>query len=81
MIILGLGLGITFQQVGNNCLSLDDAKREVEVSGVFFRDFFFFWRIIQPLRYVFRFFLSSVAGVFFSPCAVFPSISPNSENR
>ena len=41
VIILGLGLGITFQQVGNNCLSLDDAKREVEVSGVFFRDFFF----------------------------------------
>ena len=29
------GLGITFQRVGNNCLSLDDAKREVEVSGVF----------------------------------------------
>ena len=24
---------------------------------------------MQPLRYVFRFFLSSVAGVFFSPCA------------
>ena len=47
MIILGLGLGITFQQVGNNCLSLDDAKREVEVSGVFFRGVFFFWRIIK----------------------------------
>ena len=42
MIILGLGLAITFQQVGTNCLSLDDAKREVEVSGVFFWDFFFF---------------------------------------
>ena len=31
--------------------------------------FFFFVWYIQPLRYVFRFFFSSVAGVFFSPCA------------
>ena len=31
--------------------------------------FFFFFVLKQPLRYVFRFFLSSVAGFFFSPCA------------
>ena len=30
---------------------------------------FFLVTMSQPLRYVFRFFLSSVAGVFFSPCA------------
>ena len=30
---------------------------------------FFFFHFFQPLRYVFRFFLSSVAGFFFPPCA------------
>ena len=35
----------------------------------FSRKLFFFDHHAQPLRYVFRFFLSSVAGVFFSPCA------------
>ena len=30
---------------------------------------FLFFACNQPLRYVFRFFLSSVAGFFFSPCA------------
>ena len=37
--------------------------------------FFFFRHVFQPLRYVFRFFLSSVAGIFFHPAPVsYPGI-------
>ena len=63
------------------CQPISDSSRKDNTFHCFFERclherfhlssfFFFFICFCQPLRYVFRFFLSSVAGVFFHPAPV-----------